>query len=144
MVSINIQKRDLWFLSTIVVLLVGVGFVIAYGSGDSTVHGHDAGEINTYDSGWFAVTGDTTYTKAHGLGNLPFIVQLWVSDTSDGSGRVVSGTVVGGIDGKGMNIVDVDNTNIKIRTHSWIVSVYDANGVQWAPDNAYAKIKAMA
>ena len=45
MVNINIQKKDLWLLSAIMVFLVGVAVVIAYGSGTPTVHGHDAGEV---------------------------------------------------------------------------------------------------
>jgi len=47
------------------------------------------GGASTYDSGWFAVTTNTTYTKAHGLGVEPFMAQLWISDTSDGSGDVL-------------------------------------------------------
>jgi hypothetical protein len=46
MVSINIQKKDLWLLSAIVVFFVGIGFVIAYGSGSPTTMGHDAGELD--------------------------------------------------------------------------------------------------
>ena len=45
MVTINIQKKDLWLLSAIMVFLVGVGYVIAFGSGDPTTMGHDSGEI---------------------------------------------------------------------------------------------------
>ena len=45
MVNINIQKKDLWLLSAIMIFLVGVAVVVAYGSGESTVHGHDAGEV---------------------------------------------------------------------------------------------------
>ena len=30
-----------------------------------------------YDSGWFAVTYGTTYTKAHGLGATPRSVEVW-------------------------------------------------------------------
>ena len=42
---VDIKKKDLWLLSAIVVFLVGVGFVVAYGSGDPVLHGHDASEI---------------------------------------------------------------------------------------------------
>jgi hypothetical protein len=46
MVTINIKKKDLWLLSAIMLFLVGIGFVIAYGSGGpaSTI-GHDADEL---------------------------------------------------------------------------------------------------
>ena len=106
--------------------------------------GGAVGGATTYDSGWFPVDVDTTYTKPHGLGDVPFMVQLWISDTLDGSGRVVVGGVVGGWDSKGVNIVDVDSTNIKIRAHSWFVGVYDADGVKWEPSSAHARIKAIA
>ena len=57
MVNINIQKKDLWLLSAIMVFLVGVAVVVAYGSGDSTVHGHDAGEVEGVGFGdWVDVT----------------------------------------------------------------------------------------
>ena len=47
MVSINIQKKDLWLLSAIMVFLVGVAVVIAYGSGSPTTMGHSANEIES-------------------------------------------------------------------------------------------------
>jgi hypothetical protein len=45
MINIQIQKKDLWLLAAIMIVLIGAGYVIAYGSGQPTVHGHDAGEI---------------------------------------------------------------------------------------------------
>ncbi len=47
-INIKIHKRDLFLLSAIFVFLVGTGFVIAYGSGSPTTHGHDAGEIESF------------------------------------------------------------------------------------------------
>ena len=64
MVSINIQKKDLWVLSTIVILLVGVAFVIAYDSGDSTINGHDAGEIGFSPASY---TGEESVTFPNGM-----------------------------------------------------------------------------
>ena len=43
-INLNIQKKDLWLLSAIIVFLVGVTVVVAWGS-TPTIHGHDAGEI---------------------------------------------------------------------------------------------------
>ncbi len=53
--KISIQKKDLWFLSAIVVFLVGVGFVVAYNANWATdgslagenalIHGHSPDEI---------------------------------------------------------------------------------------------------
>lgn len=44
MVTLNIQKKHILFLSA-TLLSIGIGFVIAYGSGNSTLHGHDSGEL---------------------------------------------------------------------------------------------------
>jgi len=44
--KIDIQKKDLWFLSAIIVFLIGVGFVVAYNSGGpARVMGHSFDEI---------------------------------------------------------------------------------------------------
>ncbi len=43
--NIKFQKKDLWFLAAIMVFLVGVAYVIAYGGNQPSVHGHSAGEI---------------------------------------------------------------------------------------------------
>ncbi|MEK6935953.1 MAG: hypothetical protein AABW67_04130 [Nanoarchaeota archaeon] len=43
--KVNFQKKDLWLFSAIVVFLVGVGFVIAFGGNNPAVMGHDAGEL---------------------------------------------------------------------------------------------------
>ncbi len=42
---LKIRKKDFWLFSSIIVFLIGVGVVIAYGSGDPSLNGHDAGEI---------------------------------------------------------------------------------------------------
>lgn len=39
MVKIEIQKKDLWLLSAIVVFVVGVGFIIATNSGNPSLMG---------------------------------------------------------------------------------------------------------
>ncbi len=46
-ININIQKKDLWLLSAIVVFLVGVGYIIATNSETPKwqIHGHSADEI---------------------------------------------------------------------------------------------------
>jgi len=46
MVTVRVEKRDAWFLSVIVVLLVGVGVVFAYNSGGpASLMGHSAEEL---------------------------------------------------------------------------------------------------
>ncbi len=48
-INLNIQKKDLWLLSAIMVFLMGVGFVVAWTypgqTADPSVHGHTANEI---------------------------------------------------------------------------------------------------
>ena len=48
MVTINIQKKDLFLLTAIFVFLVGTGFILAYDhpSNDPTVVGHSASELD--------------------------------------------------------------------------------------------------
>ena len=45
----------------------------------------DFAMLPNYNSGWFAVTKDTTYTKTHGLGVIPSIVVLQFSTTASPS-----------------------------------------------------------
>ena len=47
MVTINIQKKDLFLISAIAVFLIGAGIVIAYGGNNPSVMGHSFSEINT-------------------------------------------------------------------------------------------------
>ena len=53
MVSIHIQKKDLWLLSAIMVFLVGVVYIIAYNpsgtGGNPAIMGHSADEV---EGGW--------------------------------------------------------------------------------------------
>lgn len=105
-------------------------------------------QLKTYDSGWFAVSTGITYTKAHGLGSLPFMVQLWFSDTSDGSGMVVP--LSGASDyaphvwaDSNLTIVDVDSVGIKIRGQSGFINVINASGVGKHLTSGYARIKAI-
>ena len=47
MITINIQKKEMYLLSAIIVFLVGVGIIIAYNSGaDPSIMGHDIDEID--------------------------------------------------------------------------------------------------
>lgn len=49
MISIKIQKKDLWLLAAIMVFLIGVAYVIAYNpggaGGNPAIMGHSADEI---------------------------------------------------------------------------------------------------
>jgi hypothetical protein len=45
---------------------------------------------NVYDSGWFAVTPYTAYTKTHNLGTTKVLIQVFFSSVSDGSSNVIA------------------------------------------------------
>ena len=68
MVNINIQKKDLWLLSAIMVFLVGVGVVISYNpsgtGGTPSIMGHSADEIEGLGGGY---AGQESYTFPGGL-----------------------------------------------------------------------------
>ena len=103
-----------------------------------------ANGMKTYDSGWFAVELDVTYTKAHNLGTTPFMAQLWFSDTADGSGDVVVGSQSYACAYKGIRIVDIDASYIKLRATNRLATYQNADGVLVNVDNGYARIKAIA
>jgi hypothetical protein len=74
MVLINIQKRDIWLLSGIIIFLVGFGFVYGYGTNDPAVFGHSSGEIiesgaHLSQSGTYSISskGDGTETENMGF-----------------------------------------------------------------------------
>ncbi len=120
----------------------------AHITGDLTVDGSiNAFPFRVYDSGWFAVTTNTTYTKAHGLGTATLLVQTYYSNSSDGSGDVVVSVpqiIRSGFDAQ-IAIVDIDATNVVLRTQGANLLRYtDATGVQKSPSSGYCRIVALA
>lgn len=74
-----------------------------------------------YDSGWFAVTASTSYTKTHSLGTTKVITSVYFSDTSDGSGVVcmVNGGMDVDQDGRSTyfpNVTALSTTDITVHT----------------------------
>lgn len=69
-VKVDLGKRDFIWMVPLFVVLIGVGLVVAYGSGNPVIHGHDAGEIESAvgEGGgfgtWEARDFDTTYKAA--------------------------------------------------------------------------------
>lgn len=102
----------------------GSGGVVISGTGikfpDGTSQSTSSRPIK-YDSGWFAANTATQYARNHGLGAVPDIVQVWYSDTADGSGDV---SMIGGTNyaAATTTINDVDSTSIRIHSGS-IVSL---------------------
>ena len=105
----------------------------------------DGLHVEKYDSGWFYIALNTTYTKAHGLGGTPDLVEVLFSDTVDGSGDVVrignADYGASGVANPQSNVCDIDATNIKIRTGaSYVADYLDAAGNVQAKTFGYAKI----
>jgi hypothetical protein len=116
------------------------GIIVAYSRNADKVDGQ---HVSVYDSGWFAGAATTTYTKAHGLGAIPTIIQLWYSDQNDGSGDIV---LVGSASYTGLNVatvIDVDATNILVRVQTYLTQYYDSGGVARNPTTGYLKIRAV-
>ncbi len=104
--------------------------------------GAGGGSLNTYESTWTSVTRGSTYTFVHSLGVEPFMIQLFVSDTADGSGRVAVAPY-GETNAYGLQVVDSDSSEIKIRANVFLVNVVDAGGIGWQPQTAFVKVKAI-
>jgi len=66
----------------------------------------------SYDSDWFAVSGNTQYVKAHGLGALPIHVEIWVSSTAGGG---TSYDLLSNTNSQSTATFSVDATNITIK-----------------------------
>ena len=68
-----------------------------------------------YDSGWFGVTYNTTYTKAHSLGARPRLIQVYFCSSSTGTGIWILVSVVNN-NGLVSNIGSSDASNIYLIT----------------------------
>ncbi len=122
--------------------------LVRLGQASTTLDANSVGGLRfeKYDSGWFGVAQNTTYTKAHGLDGVPDIINISYSDTWDGSGDVVKvgrGDFINPTPNNNSNLCDVDATNIKVRTAGWISRYLDANGTYVAQTSGYLKIVAL-
>lgn len=99
--------------------------------------------IQKYDSGWFTVSQLTTYTKAHGLKAIPDLVQVWYSNTPDGTGDVV---LIGSPAFSGDRpayVVGLDETSITLRSQTYVALYCDADGIVRGPIKGFVKIVAI-
>ncbi|MBA4375277.1 MAG: hypothetical protein C0401_03775 [Anaerolinea sp.] len=69
-----------------------------------------------YDSGWFAVIGNTTYTKAHGLSTQPRLVVLYHATDAAGTSEWVQVFIVSTAATYENSILGVTSANIVITT----------------------------
>ena len=113
-------------------------------SGDLTVNGSIIG-YSAYDSGWFAIEDDSTYTKTHDLGTTRCIVQIWVSTANDGSADEYNVSGPMNTNYEGTHMVDITTTEIKIVTGSKIFLGRNSSGSNVAIDaSGYARIIMLA
>jgi len=172
-VEISIGNRQVAFLIAFVGVLVALGMAGAYDNpplgGNPALMGHSSDEImvnipgsgqmslqqafdslknaKIYDSGWFyaSTVAPSTglYTKEHGLGAVPDMVQAWYSNTADGSGDVVSlgGSPYAG--DNGATIIDVDQYAVSIMGTNMLADYSDKAGVRNNPTTGYLKIIAI-
>lgn len=69
-----------------------------------------------YDSGWFAVTTATTYTKTHNFYALPSRVMLLHNSAADGSGNTYIVHVVETAAGPAKDTTKITTTDVVVRT----------------------------
>lgn len=97
-----------------------------------------------YDSGWFAVSAGTTYTKAHSLGVTPrFHVLLW-SASSTGSGDVHPVYVIYSTSPASSvwQIVTLNNSNVVVITGTGSACDVDMNNSTGGATSGYYRILA--
>lgn len=102
-----------------------------------------------YDSGWFAVTTNTSYTKTHNLGTTKVLISIYISDTSDGSGKIAMGQGELTVDGAGnrnqCGIRTLTTSTVVLRTGAArLANTNDADGNSWTPTSGYARIIMLA
>lgn len=106
--------------------------------------------LKVYDSGWFAASAGTIYTKTHNLGTTKVILSLYYSDTSDGSGDVVlcaGGWMADGALAAAMQFTIVDLTTTAVLmggNAACLVRYYDKNFNIQTPASGYARIVMLA
>ncbi len=100
-----------------------------------------------YDSGYFAIAIGTSYAKTHSLGTTKVMVQVYFSDSSDGSGFVTmtgDGNLNSNTD-QGTIVVALTTTTITIRTGAtYVQHCFNAAGSDYALTSGYARIVILA
>ena len=107
--------------------------------------------LKTYDSGWFAIADNTTYSRTHGLGTTKVIIQVLTSSSPDGSANTFgnfNATYDRGhteyADYSGVNVSTLTTSLVKIRANNLggYSPIKDENGTGIVV--AYARIIMLA
>ena len=107
------------------------------------------GALEVYDSGWFAVSIGTSYEKTHSLDTTKVLATVYISDASDGDGRIaitMGEEIFDGAAHKNQTGVRLlTATTVTIRTgSSRLAAVEDNDGNQWMPTSGYCRIVMLA
>lgn len=98
--------------------------------------------LKVYDSGWFAVSLNSTYVKTHNLGTTKCLINTYVAQNNDGSGWCVNTHADNyTAHNHGIGIVALSTTTATLRTgDNWIVTFTDSNGVVRNYNSGYCRI----
>ncbi len=116
-------------------------------SSNITLIANDDQTVRYYDSGWFAATTSTSYTKTHSLGTTKVLPVLFISNNSDGSGYCVqsSGADMNGSNVYQSSIVALTNTTVIVRTGpTALFHGIDSTGTEINITSGYARVLLMA
>ena len=120
-INISIQKKDLWLLSAIMIFLIGVGYVIAWNSGNPAIMGHSYNELQTCAEGKI----------------LKIVSGAWTC-SDDIDTNTVSGLVTGG--GEEFDDIETGATGCV----SWGVGFCSANDLKCPAGTTRRTIKCMS
>ena len=108
------------------------------------------GAANPGSAEWFPVALSTNYTIAHGLGKVPEIVIVELSNATDGSGWRIpsmgSVQIEAGGNQRQFQLVSMDNTNVTVRSGTTgsgnaLSEFYNTDGTLTTPTTAFGRIK---
>ena len=112
------------------------------GTDPAGLHSDLKTRISGYDSGWFAVAADTTYTKTHNLGTTKVICCVYASTDDAGSGNcfMVGSNQYSSSYTDQCSIVALTTTQVQIRTTSSMFAAKNYTGAEVRPTSGYARV----
>jgi len=78
--KVNFRKKDLWIVLAVGIFVIGIGYVVAWGSGNPQLQGHDASELTGV-----CKTDGTGCPEGVGGGGLQSIQVIGVTDITASS-----------------------------------------------------------
>lgn len=100
-------------------------------------------KLKIYDSERFAIVTNTTYIKDHGLGVVPKLFEITVTENADGTGWFFRCPVLAPV-GYQTAMIGCSTTQIKIRTAESLCRFVDANGAVANLSAGFCRIIAVA